>query len=178
MLHQCAGHFFNRVHSALLFGTSSALGRLLDPPNHGRDRPNYSLESLFAVLPPELPRESLARLLQEARVIEEPIRQFRNKRVGHFDLDVAEGRIELAGFPIETVDACMRKLADFFNLVLGQQRPSSSFDGPGYAVGDSECLVSALIDSKVLKVLTTQGRIGYQELQDLRSSMQGKSDQA
>jgi hypothetical protein len=84
---------FTLIERSLRHDIVMAFGRLTDPPESMR-KPNLSLERLIADLQPHLPgslHTSLVTKLQSIRSQLQPVKEVRNRTIGHTDFQTAIG---------------------------------------------------------------------------------------
>jgi len=116
LLSELAPASFNIIFETLQNDVTMAICRLSDPPK-SMGQENLSLATL-AKNCPEI--DGLERLVTEFQKICEPVRQRRNKRVGHRDLNSVIKPLEnpLQGISKEQIGTIVKSAADILNFVI------------------------------------------------------------
>lgn len=138
---------FKLIRRAFLFGTVIGVGRLLDPvesPVKGKGMmPNLSLNNLVAVVEPHLTspasKSTLETLLSELQTLCEPIKLWRNTRIGHADKGMMLGLNgqDLPDVDPEIIDKILGNMYDFLKVIhtdfSGSDTPMPFHVPVGYA---------------------------------------------
>jgi hypothetical protein len=116
LLSELAPASFNIIFETLQNDITMAICRLSDPPK-SMGQENLSLSNLVKTC---VEIEGLDDLLNDFKKICKPIRQRRNKRVGHRDLNTAIKPLEhpLPGVSKEQIDLILKTTANILNSIL------------------------------------------------------------
>jgi hypothetical protein len=120
LLDEVARFSFQIIQDSMLRDMTMAICRLSDPvqsrPKTRPDEKNLSLAYLVSICP-EI--GGLETLLQEFKTECEPIQAFRNKQVGHKDLETAIKPLKhtLPGWNKKRIDRIMKLASDILNAV-------------------------------------------------------------
>ena len=99
--------FFFEVHRAFVNDVLLRLSRLIDPAQQGQ-HDNLSLWALLDDICDPCSKSRIKKLIEEAEGKIKPLRQHRDKRIAHFDLDVAlDPSVTLPPFNDQSVDEAL-----------------------------------------------------------------------
>jgi hypothetical protein len=151
LLSDLAPTSFNIIFESLQCEITMSICRLSDPPSSMRQE-NLSLQTLIMNFSGN---EKLKRLLDEFQKNCDPIRQLRNKRIGHRDFDTVIKPIEnpLPGIAKNQINSVLIMAGDILNQVLQMHKDSELYFHPK-GPGDSNVLLSLLRKSKEIRLNT------------------------
>ena len=107
LLNSTGRHFFFEVHRAFVNDVLLRLSRLTDPARQGQ-HDNLSLWALLDDICDPCIRFRIKKLIEDAEGKIRPLKQHRDKRIAHFDLDVAlDPNVTLPPFNDQSVDEAL-----------------------------------------------------------------------
>jgi hypothetical protein len=136
LINQAAGSFFRMVQDSLWDGTLLHLARLTDPPKSvGKE--NLTIQNFPALINDVNTKKQVGQLVQEAIDKTGFCRDWRNRRISHFDLKLALGQpaVPLADADKAKVDAALKAIVDVMNAVAGSETGYGMLSPPNGAVG-------------------------------------------
>lgn len=112
LLHSTGRHFFFEVHRAFVNDVLLRLSRLTDPARQGQ-HDNLSLWALLDDICDPCIKSRIRKLIEDVEGKIRPLKQHRDKRIAHFDLDVAlDPNVTLPPFNDHSVDEALNAAGD------------------------------------------------------------------
>jgi hypothetical protein len=152
LLNRTAGGFFGVVERVLYDDVLLSVSRLADPEGSGQ-RCNLSFERLAKAAAADRPPvgATLRNTLAALRGLLAPYEDWRNKRIAHNDLRVAQatyaGGAGLSGPSRATVEDILAEVRRFMNgAATGYGEPPTRYEEPGAMLGAGATLVRRLQD--------------------------------
>jgi hypothetical protein len=152
LLFRVASTFFHVVHWAIYRNVLMSLFRLIDPPDHGKKRPNLALERLITAVGADdfaLSGE-MGKALAEIRSRLEPHEALRDKVIAHNDLATTstlyDGTSKMTVPCGQAIEKCLELVRDMLNLVNDHYGcPQATYWNPTFPPpGDGEELIRHL----------------------------------
>ncbi len=175
VLNQCAGTFFNNLHWILLDHVQLTLAKLGDPPvsktPRGR-RENLVVGALIRKIKDRGDASLAANLKTANRVFRKScdhIRDRRNTRIAHFDLDTMQKeRAGLAAGPSrDEIESALTALRELMNLVEGFYCDNRTRYELTITEGDGESMLSMLARGLRHSELVKTGTIPWEDTQTI-----------
>ena len=147
LLNKTAGGFFSTYQRLSLDSILLKIGKLFDPAKIGRN----GNCSLFTLLTTEKRLAHLEGDLEKIKEESKAIRQHRNKRIAHLDLQVANGEIGLESVTAEEIDQLLSSLSCWLNKVnLAQPEESQLLHDMISSRSGAETLLRKIAEREIL----------------------------
>ena len=163
LLNSSSSSFFYHLQFILLDDIELVICKLLDPAKQGSNL-NLTLERLLMLIDDSIKIKSeLIRKLAEARDASKSLREKRNKRLSHFDLQVSISRpaeffTKASRIEIENILTLIR---DFLNLIDSHFWDSTLAYEHFSSSGDAESLINSLKKSEAYNILEKENLIEH-----------------
>lgn len=144
ILNAAAPVYARFTQDALLDNITLCITRLTDRAESGKDRSNLTfdrllMESFIANDAHILTR--LKEILKGIKVNAGPLREHRNKRIAHSDLDRALSVEELPGFSRKTIEDILAKIREFMNCInITYLKSTTAYELPSFLGAGDELL--------------------------------------
>jgi hypothetical protein len=173
LLFDAAGALFVRLDSLMLFSICTAVCRLLDPAEQGRNK-NMTLDRLAELIAKDGFEEvatEIRLLLGTAAEHAEGMREFRNKRASHWDQAVATGDKPLLGVTASAINATLQVIGEVVQKVRLLPPVNAHWELNPYLIGNAEELALLVEDGQAARALLDQGKLDVMDLPSARKAL-------
>ena len=162
LLNSSASFFFYQLQFLFLDEIELIISKLLDPADQ-RTQSNLSLQQLFGKIDNNDLVQQLNSILCDLQEKTRNIRKRRNKRLGHFDLNISVKRSAkfFTKSSRKEINGILSEIDNFMNVISSHYFGSITAYEHFSALGNAESLINCLKRSESYKILEKQGKIEH-----------------